>query len=1199
MSHPVSQQLGNYRLLRTLGQGGSAEVYLGEHIYLKRLAALKVLRRQITNEDAERFMHEAQTLSYLNHPNIVRVLDFAMQDHQPFLVMEYAPHGTLRARHPQGTRVPLAMVSAYVRHIATALQYAHQRHLIHRDIKPENMLLNTQDEILLGDFGIAALAPAAPQLLAERAHAGTTFYMAPEQFQGQAQPASDQYALGIVVYEWLCGRRPFVGTLREVALQHLSADPPPLREWSPDLPLAIEAIVLRALAKDPQQRFASIDEFAAALTSSNDDNAVPLPTPTTTSHEIQDTPSLPISMPEMHAPNTTAPTTDPYHSKEATSYDNQPLLAPAASASQPFWQVPVILTSLVGREQDISNLHSLLTSPTIRLLTLLGAGGIGKTRLSIQLANVLRDTFVDGVCFVELAAINDPQKVLATIASNLGLQDNEVSHYEQIRQFLGQKLFLLLLDNFEQVVLAAPVCADLLAACPHLKILVTSRVVLRVAIEHQFWLTPLAVPDLKHLPETEAIAQYSAIELFIQRARAQLPTFQIIQTNAATLTEICTRLDGMPLAIELAAARIKLLPPQALLPRLSKSLHILTKGMPTQSTRQQTLRNTIQWSYDLLDAWEQRVFRQCAIFVGGFTLAAVEALFTVLCAQHATQETTVLDCVDSLIDKSLLQPPRQLDNDAEPRLSMLETVREYGQECLTAQAERAAAQEAHAEYYLALAEDAEPHLNSAEEALWMERLERDLDNLRAAMDWLLADGRQTQQMDRALRLGNALGRFWVAHGYFREGWTFLEQALTYHSSASTRVQARALSMASELTSYLDDLELSAHLLEQSLALFQELGDRKNILTQLRMLGWMAHLRFDFARAHVLYEECLTLYRSLDDKQGIDRVLYNMGYLAQNEGDYAKARALFEETLVYRRETGHRSAIASTLYMLAQLLYLSFTQPPLDEIQPLLAEGLALANETGEMNIIVGIKGMMAWVAFSQRDLAKARLLVDETIQFCKKTGKTMGLGFFLTLLARINTIEGHYVLARTQFEEGVEVSRKNKDIEGISSCLLGLASLAVAQKQYVRAVRLWGAEEQLRAANHISIYPIDRVEYDHYIAAVRTFLGEKTFTAFWEDGRNMSLDEALAQRADPTPLPLSQAPAALPVAKPPAYPAGLSAREVDVLRLVAQGLSDAVVAERLVISPRTVTTHLTSIYNKLGVKSRAAATRFALEHHLC
>lgn len=853
----------------------------------------------------------------------------------------------------------------------------------------------------------------------------------------------------------------------------------------------------------------------------------------------------------------------------------------------PYQNLPPVFTSLVGREREVRSACLLLLRSDIRLLTLTGTGGTGKTRLAIQIATELRSAFADGLCFVPLAPVSDPTGVIPAIARALELREElDSSLQEQVQDTLRDRDFLLLLDNFEQVVAAAPVLDDLLAACSRLRLLVTSRVELHLAYEQIFQVQPLSVPDLTALPTGEELAGVASIELFMQRARMVQPGFQLTQTNARTIATICACLDGSPLAIELAASRVNLLPPQALLKRLENRLSVLTSSAKSLPSRHQTMRNTIQWSYDLLSADEQRLFRRLSIFVDGFTIRTVETLHTGL---EGSGESA-LDSLSSLIEKNLVRSPERDEED--PRPGMLETIRAFGLEVLEASGEYEAVQDAHMQYFLSLAEEASSHIPGQQEAGWNERLERELANLRAATQNALSYGKQTHNMEVALRLGSALKGFWTSRGYLREGRAFLEQALAACEGPVDAVRARAYFAAAHFAILACDYEQAQHMLEVCGTFYQEQNDTPQVARVIYRLGWVAHLQFQYARAHALYEEALALSRKLHDESMIDAVRYNLAYLAVSEGDYQQARVLWEESLIYRRRIDFSNGIAATLGDMAQLLRISSLSPPVEEMQRLLDEAIIYAREAGDRYLLMALSNGLAWVAFLRGDLDDAYRLVNEIITFYTEAGRLESLGHYLELLARIYAAQGKHEKAHATFEKSIMQAKKQNDLDTMSSDLIELTSLAVEQGQYARAARLLGADEKLRELASLPICPFDSRHRDQAITAANAILGQEKFALLWSEGRALSVMEALAANDAPPAKRTSAS------TRGKTYPAGLTRREVEVLRLVAQGLTDAQVAERLVVSPRTVSTHLTSIYNKLQVNTRASATNFAVKNHL-
>jgi len=809
--------------------------------------------------------------------------------------------------------------------------------------------------------------------------------------------------------------------------------------------------------------------------------------------------------------------------------------------------LPTYLTSLLGREQEVQAISALLARQEVRLVTLTGPGGVGKTRLAVQVASHLQGTFADGVCFVSLASISDPDLVSSTLAQALGLPEPEQAPLlEHLELFLHGKHLLLLLDNFEQVVSAAPLVGKLLLACPAVKALVTSRTSLRLHGEYEFPVAPLALPGLQERPDAHAIVQSAAVTLFVQRASAIKPGFSLSDANAAVIAAICTRLDGLPLTIELAAARSKLLPPEALLARLQHRLAVLVGGPRDLPARQQTLRNTLQWSYDLLTPDEQRLFRRLSVFAGGCQLAAAEAVCTVA----GDVRMNVLDGLASLLDNSLLSQVEHAGE--EPRFVMLETIREYGLACLDVSGETASITAAHVGYYLALAEAAEPHLLSAEQGRWLKRLEQDHENLRAALIWSL------ERKDRlsALRLAAALWRFWWMRGYLSEGHRWLEQALAApaverDAPLARAVRAKALGGAGVLAHYQGDDQRASRYCEESLSVFRALGDRRGIASALSGLALIARSKHAFGQARLLYEESLALLRDRDDQWQLADTLFSLARLCGFQQDYRAAHAFCEEGLALFRTLGDQRNVALTL----------------------LAQG---------------------YLAFLQEDYATAHQLVQEGLPILRALGDRGGIGRSLYGLAEVALARGNVAQAQHLYTEALAQLREVGDQRWIAEGLQGLATAVASQGHVVWAARLLGAAAAHYKTLGASPYPVFRAAYEYTVATTRATLGEDQFAAAWQEGQTMPLEAVLTAPAPATLL--SQHPA--DELLPPSPPHDLTAREVEVLRLLAQGLTNAQMAQRLVISPRTIHAHVRAIYSKLGLPSRVAATHYALEHHL-
>jgi len=601
--------------------------------------------------------------------------------------------------------------------------------------------------------------------------------------------------------------------------------------------------------------------------------------------------------------------------------------------------LPAQPTPLVGRERELGEVRDLLRGEGVRLLTLTGPGGIGKTRLGLQVAADLLDEFEDGVFFVELAPITDPALVASAIAEALGVVEAGDQPLEEVlKDYLRDKELLLLLDNFEQVLGAAQRGGKLLSACPKLKVLATSRSVLRVYGEQEYPVPPLELPSPGRLPPIDRLSQYEAVRLFIERAKAAKPDFSVTDGNAPAVAEICARLDGLPLAIELAAARIKLLTPSAMLERLGSRLKLLGGGARDLPERQRTLRGTIEWSHALLEEGEQMLFARLAVFSGGRTLEAIEAV----CDARGDLPVDALEGVSSLLDKSLLR--QEEGPEGEPRFVMLETIHEYARERLQASGEAEDTSRLHAEYFLALAEEAEPELSGADQLAYLERLEAEHDNFRAALTWSL-----DKEPETALRLASALARFWEKSSYFSEGSRWLEAALGQSdrvdaAATDSATRAKLLSEAGTFAFFRTDFERAIVLHGEALELYRQVGDESGVAFALLCLGAQHMEKGDHERAAPFLEEALALSHRIGDKRNIAGTLHNLAEVERQRGNYERAKTLGMQSIALSREMEDKWQLAMVVGWLGLLAVWSGDDHDLAESS--LEEALALDRELG-------------------------------------------------------------------------------------------------------------------------------------------------------------------------------------------------------------------------------------------------------------
>ncbi|HEY6539771.1 MAG TPA: hypothetical protein VIZ18_02495, partial [Ktedonobacteraceae bacterium] len=678
---------------------------------------------------------------------------------------------------------------------------------------------------------------------------------------------------------------------------------------------------------------------------------------------------------------------------------------------------------------------------------------------------------------------------------------------ERLAEELRQRQMLLLLDNFEQVVSAAEQVAALLSACPQLKVLVTSREVLHIRAEHEFPVPPLAVPDPDHLPDLAALSYNAAIALFLQQAQAIQPAFQLTDANARAVAELCVRLDGLPLAIELAAARMKLFSPQALLTRLGQRLTVLTSVSRDVPARQQTLRDTIAWSYNLLDEEEQRLFRWLSVFVGGCTMEAIEALW----AEHDGSESEpVLDKVASLVDKSLLQRMEQRAVQ-EPRLVMLETIREYARERLAASEETEVARKAHAAYFLRLAEEAEKGMAGPQQAALLERLEQEHDNLREALEWALekvTNEKAAERREIGLRLSAALKEFWMMHGHYREARTFLERALALSEGTSASLRARVLRAIASVADVQGDIDRIEAVAQQSLALSRELEDTCGIAESLGLLAAGAWLRGKIVEAVSLHEEQVRLLRQVGEPGEVATALFDWAEQVSSLGEYARGQALFKEALQLFRQAGNELWVGVTLVHSAAWFW--FTLGDLATMRQQFQEGQALITRVGDRAWSAECLWVAALLALSEGEPVRAASLAQESLSIYREMGDPWFSAWLLHILGRIETQRGEMPAARTYYQQSLALNQQVGEKWMTPFNLEGLAGVVATQGALRWSAQLWGAAEALREAIDVPRLPVDRRSYEQAVAVARAQLGEKTFAIAWQEGRTMSPEQALA-----------------------------------------------------------------------------------------
>jgi predicted ATPase len=1045
-----------YRLDALIGQGGMGSVFRAHDMLLDRDVAVKILNAPgIGSEGRARLLEEARAVARLNHPNIVSIYDAGETEGVSFIVMELVEGHSLSATEQRD----LSEILHISRQVCLALEHAHAHGIVHRDLKPENILVDSAGFVKLMDFGLARSAIAS-RLSQDDGIVGTVFYLAPEQALGrEVDGRSDLYSFGVMMYEWVTGRLPFnAGDPLAVVSQHIhtSAEPPHL--FRPDIPAALEEVILKLLAKDPADRFSSAGETLKALAGQMD--------------ELERT-----------------------------------------SEKVPRNNLPVMVSSFIGREKEIDEVRSLFASS--RLVTLTGAGGSGKTRLALKLANHLLQDYPEGIWMVELGALAEPGLVPQAIASVFDLREQASrTLIDSLADYLHDKRMLLILDNCEHLIdTCAQITERLLRASPRLHILITSRESLGIAGEIAWAVPTLSVPDPAECEVQRADGtasdeeilsrwmKYEAVRLFIDRAVAAQPSFQLTVKNAETVGKICYRLDGIPLAIELAAARVRALSVEQVLDRLDDRFSLLTLGSRTAMPRHQTIRATIDWSFDLLSEEEQRLFTRLSVFAGGWTLEAAE----VVCSDGTSTESgdgrgkdlprnrtlrrsQILDLLTQLVNKSLVV---MNSNERSVRYRLLETIRSYGRGKLRSTGEEKLLRDCHLEFFLRLAEEAETYLRKAEQVSWLGSLEEEHENLRDSLEWAF----QKNEAESALRLSGALAWFWYFRGYWSEGRDWLERALSLdegkdpgagRSMRVARVKAlygagwladetgrelgyyeEALSISRDvhyrwgegialrglgvLAFNRDDLENARELLDESLALFRKIGDAWGTAAVLFNLGWLVVLGEDHVQAEGYWKESRELFRQVGDRWGQAVVLDAWSYLARLHNNYQNAVKYSKESLSLFKELGDKAGIATSLSRLGGV---AFRREEFRQAVTLFEESLALQIEQGFSWDTADLLRILGLIACYQGDFERASSLLEESLAKFRELESNYGTAWVLITMGHAEFWKNDLEKAAGYLEKGLAHFRQNPEKIGTAFASFTLGLVMERQKDLLNAEEL-------------------------------------------------------------------------------------------------------------------------------------------------
>ncbi|MBM3137415.1 MAG: tetratricopeptide repeat protein, partial [Chloroflexi bacterium] len=1000
----------------------------------------------------------------------------------PYVVMEYLHGLSLHDKPPADLNETLRVTLQ----ICDALEEAHIHGIVHRDLKPENVIITDGGLIKLTDFGLAR--SLSSRMSQEAALTGTVFYISPEQALGRPLDGrTDLYSLGVMLYEFTTGQLPFTADdPLAVIAQHIHEQPRRPIDMAPDIPPVFEEIILKLLSKKVEDRFSTANELKEALT------------------------------------------------------DLSAGAGRFLSAKQKN-QFTADLTRFIGREREIDEVKELLKQH--RLVTLTGVGGTGKTRLSLQVAREMQDDFSDGVWVVELSTIFEKEQVIRVVAAALDVREKTNQPLmESIVEFLKPRELLLIMDNCEHLITTcAGFCGMLLGACPDIRIMVTSREALGIQGEVSFHVPSMKLPDLESLPEAEAVWEVESMQLFMDRAASVNPDFSPSREDTLAVARICSRLDGIPLAIELAAARVRALPVEEIANRLSDRFRLLTGGIRTAMPRQQTLQALIDWSFDLITEQEKLLLQRMSVFSGGSTLEAVEKI----CSNGGIDEADILDLITRLVDKSLVTFENM---NGAARYDMLETIRQYAREKLIQAGEIEFLRRRHLEYFTGFTEKIAPELWRGEQVRWMDRLEQEHDNLRVALEWSLCGECGPDLLIPGMRIAGAISLFWLVRGHWSEAWTWMRRLMENNDAVDLHdpVKTRLLYAAGFIVESLGDIHKSKKLFEQAVQEARTQQDTSGHAYALLGLGEIAINEHSVEEAEKLIEQSLLIFKSLDDKVGMLLAYTDKGKIAADSQGYDMAREYFNENLKICRELGHQLGVAGTLLALGQI-ETHFGDK--DKGRKLVEESLSIYRVSKDKS---GIAGALSAIGLSElyaENMESSREHYEQALHIARELRSGPSIGTALIALGEIARSQSDYAAARDYYEEALHLNEHlgqlgivnivahnlgyvakhqgdlNKALEYFRKslsmsqerdqrrllffCLAGIASVLVDVGEHHNAAKLFAFSEKFGRENHYHLDPVDNWEVDQSIKKLDQELDQKEIARNRESGEKLTLEEAI------------------------------------------------------------------------------------------